>query len=604
MRFVIVLSVVLVGWLAAASHAEEQIPIPPHYLMDRDPPEQAHEVVWHLNPLLLPLWKQAIAHPESELQRQAAVAIAQAHQLGHEGLDTFRPELLALLKSEGIHPATRYAAAKALIVLESRDSAADLFAVSQREGKDLRQLVEPALARWGYEPIRAVWAGRIALPTTPRRDLLLAIQGLAQARITSAHPDLLNIALDPSRPVDIRLAAARAAGETAEKGLEPSATALFTRGTLIDRLCAAALLIRHRSPESVSLNQTLALDPEPAVCGMALRTLFESDPQLVLPVTEASLISADANVRKVAIETYLKLPTVERLETLSAHLSDPHPDLRGMVRDGFFTHSHNPTFESGIRASTIRALGGHDWRGQEQAALLLAALDRKEVAPRLVELLESDRDEVMIATAWALRMLAVPETAPAITDKVRRQSERETYSLHGPTHQVAHLCEALGQLRYTPAIPVLRIYVPKTQKYNERSRSGAIWGLSRMFEDAAAPPSPTPLPESDRRLAEELAAQFMGRVRESSGMPPEWPMVRRVSALAIGRMRAASQIPGLKEMIGTEVDSEPIDLAMRWSVLRISGENLPIALPASAERTGWFMEPAPTKSDDVKPKSK
>ncbi len=610
MRVAILIGLCMLGVPWEGAGAGDRAPIQPSFLIDLEPEEQALPPVWFLNPQLLPLWKQAITHPESEMQRQAAEAIARAHEYGHYGLKVFQPELLALLQDKGLHPATRFAAAHALIVLDCRDSASALFEAAQAEGQDLRHFVEPVLARWGFEPLQLVWRERVKQTATTRRDLLLAVNGLGQLRVTAAQPDLLKIALDLARPPDIRLAAARAAGETSEAGLEPTVKQILSRGScsLVDRLCVAALLVRHRTPEAVEINQALAIDSEPAVAGIALRTLLATDPQLVLPVAEVSLKSSDANVRRVAIEAYLQLPTVERLETLSAKLNDPHPELRALVREGFFTHSRESAWETVIRESSIRVLNGDDWRGQEQTTLLLAALDRKEVAPRLVELLNSNRDEVMIATGWGLRVLAVPETAAALTEQIRRQSKLESWPFPGVEQQVSHLCEALGKFKYKPAVPVLRIYVPKTMQYGPTPRAAAVWALGQIFEDAAGG-SPTaksssPISQAaellglkdqpEAELVEALAEQIMDRVRDTDGMPAEWAEVRRAGALALGRMKAASQLGGLKEKIGDRVDSESVDLAMRWAVLRISGEDLPIGPPELVERVGWFIEPAPT----------
>lgn len=607
MRFASFVALITLGWLASYAVAEERAPIQPRFLMDQEPAEVALPENYFLHSGLLPLWKQALTHPESELQRQTAEAIITLQEFGHEGLTVFQPELVSILKQENAHPATRYAVARALIVLNCRDTAALLFKVSQEDSKILRQLVEPVLSEWGFAPIQAVWIERVKNSATPRRDLQLAISGLSRNRVLAAQADLLQIALTTTRPNDLRLSAARAAGEIAEQGLEPSARQLLARSskTLIDRLCAAALLVRHRSPESIELNRSLAIDSEPAVAGIALRTLFATDPQAVVPIAEASLKSHDAPVRRVAIETYIQLPTVERLTTLVSFLNDPHPELRGLVREGFFTHSSDTQYQALIRESSIRVLAGDDWRGQEQAALLLAALDHKEIAPRLVKLLQSDHDEVMIATAWALRVLAVPDTAAAITAQISRRTKIDTFFEPGIEHQVSHLCEALAHFRHKPATPVLALFVPKTAKYGPLSRSAAIWSLGRIYEDAAGTPTAKTessaltkaaeflglLQKPEGELVEDLASRFMERVEDTDSQIPEWPAVRRTSALALGRMKATSQLEPLKDQIGDQVESESVELAMRWAVLRISGEDLPIAPPQSYERKGWFLEP-------------
>jgi HEAT repeat protein len=606
MRLLLTLLAGIVIGLNGQVAAEDSAPIQPDFLMQREPAIEVSRVQMFLNPRMLTLWKSAFSHPESELHRQAALAVARAHEQKLPDLQQFRPDLLKLLKDDQEHRATRYAAAQALIILEARDSAADLFEASRKYGQDFRLLIEPVLGRWEFMPVRDVWAQRLKSTETPRSDLNLALNGVRLAQMSSVLPDLLSILKDSQFPIDLRLNAARSAAALAAEGLEPDAQQLLARNPAkrIDRLTAATLLSRHRSPAAVKLLQALAVDTEPAVAAEALRALYQGAPDSVLPVAEQALPSRAAEVRRVGIQTYLQLVTVERLRTLAGHLNDPHPDLRAVVREGLYTHSQDPQFESVVREAAIAVLASDDWRGQEQACLLLAALDRKEVAPRLVELLYSDRDEVMIASAWALRTLAVPETAPAMVARLRELSEPISNEDWGVSHQIAHLSEAIAVLKYRPALDVLRIYIPKNLQYHEIARSGAIYAIGVLFEDAAkaAPAEPAPggggldkaAELADAALASQLADQLMGRVREATGMPPEFPEVRRTSAIAIGRMGYQSHIPGFKEMLGSEVSTDPVELAMRWSIHRMTGELLPIAEAKPQEATGWFLEPIPS----------
>ena len=76
------------------------------------------------------------------------------------------------------------------------------------------------------------------------------------------------------------------------------------------------------------------------------------------------------------------------------------------------------TQSAGAKAAVIMQgarLGQHR-RGLEQAALLLAKLDHKPAADRLVELLKDSRAEVAITAAWALRVLAEPKSLPKVLD--------------------------------------------------------------------------------------------------------------------------------------------------------------------------------------------
>ena len=619
MRFVAFVMLITWAGLSSFAVAEERAPVTPSFLMDLEPEEKMAPAQYFLHPDLFGLWKAALAHTESEMRRETAEAIISAHKFGHEGLSTFEPDLLNMLKQEKPLSPARYAVAHALIVLDSRNSAAALLEASQNDGKDMRQLVEPVLADWRFTPIQEIWSKRLQTADTPRRELVLAIRGLAKCQVVSEQANLVNIATDVSRPADIRLAAAQASGELSDSGLEEAALKLMSRADspIIDRLCAASLLMKHRSTQAIELNTKLASDTEPAVASLALRTLFATDPQTVLPIADAALKNLDASVRRVAIEVYIKHPTTERIETLSSHLNDPHPELRVLVREGFITHRENPEFAEQILDLSTKALNGNEWRGQEQGAILAATFDRKEAAARLVELLPSDRHEVAIASAWALRVLAVPETAQGLTEQLDRQSKLTTYSEVEIETQVCHICEALAVLKHKPATSIMEEYIPKRVKYSPFARSCAIWSLGQIYEDAAAtsegPKAENALTKaaeligvkqkSDVQVAEKLAAQIMDRVEDTDSDKPEAEAVRRTGALAIGRIKATSQLESLAIKIGEEVNNDAVELAMRWAILRISGEALPITPPRHFERNGWFLEPInriePRKGDAV-----
>ncbi|MFO1006574.1 MAG: HEAT repeat domain-containing protein [Planctomycetaceae bacterium] len=607
MRFVAFVMLITWAGLCSFAVAEERAPVTPSFLMDLEPEEKVVPTPFFLHPDLFGLWKAALAHPESEMRRQTAEAIISAHKLGHEGLLTFEPDLLNVLKQEKPLSAARYSVAHALIVLDCRNSAAALLEASQNDGKDMRQLVEPVLADWGFAPIQEIWSKRVQAADTPRRELVLALRGLAKSQVVAEQSSVTQIAADVSRPADIRLAAAIAAGELSDSGQEDVALKLISHenAATIDRLCAAALLTKHRSTQAIELNTKLAGDAEPAVAAMALRTLFATDPQTVLPIAEACLKNPDASVRRVAIEAYLAHPTPERIETLAALLNDPHPELRAIIREGFITFRENPEFADQILDLSTKALNSDNWRSQEQGALLAATFDRKEAASRLVELLPSDRHEVAIASAWALRILAVPESAQGLTEQLDRQSKLVTFSEVEIETQICHLCEALAVLKHKPATPIMEQYIPKRQQYSPLARSAAIWSLGQIYEDLAAtseaPATENPLAKaaeligikekSDVQVAEKLAGEFMERVEDTDSLNPESVEVRRTSALAIGRMKAASQLENLMTKIGEEVNNEAVEVAMRWAVLRISGQELPITPPLHFERYGWFLEP-------------
>ena len=553
--------------------------IPHIFLMDREPAERPLPTIWIIHRDLIPLWRNALLQPESELQRQAAEALVEAHQLGHEGMSAATPELLQVLTSDSAHPAARHAAAHALIELDVRSSAAALFDASKTGGKDLRQLIEPALAKWGFEPIRPTWRQRILSSTTPRRDLMLAIRGSGQQQDPVALDSVLALAITRDHSADIRLAAARAAGQIAHQGLEGRAQQLLTvpRSSVLDRLCAVAFIAQHSSEQSITLNQSLGTDPEPGVAIEALRSLFSLDPKLVLPLVDWALKHPDAGIRRVGIDTCVTLPTPDRLQTLSASLNDPHPQLRNFVRERFLALSQDAALDATIRQSTIAVLAGDDWRGQEQASLLLGDLDEESAAGRLMELLDGRRPEVMIASAIGLKSLAVPATAVPMLAFAQRRTDETGYTSLSDT-QLAHVFELLGVLKTTEAIPLMETYVPKALKYGGFSRSAAIWALGVIQEG---------------QTNEPLAKLLLERALDTRSSPAEDFYVRRAAVLTLGRLRARTQVAGLKSLIGDRVDNNLMDLTVRSSILQITGEDLPLGPPRTMRRTGWFLEPLP-----------
>ncbi len=538
---------------------------------------------WKIQSGLAPRWMQALVRPESDLQRLAAESIARASEQGFKGFDNAAPELMKILAGKQSHPAARFAAAHALIALGDPAAAPALFEATREGGSELRQLVEPALGAWDFAPIRQVWLDRLSDPQTRRRELVLACEGLAQTRVESAVPALVAIAQAPFRPADVRLAAARAAGEINATGLEPQAQTLRSdpsgQAPVLQRLCAVGLLTRHQSAEAQGQLAELGRDPEPAVAAAALNVLLGIDPALVLPLTEEALLNADPKVRQCGVDAYAALPTPDRMTRLADLLDDPHLGVRGSVREALFRLSSRPELEPAIRGSAVDVLGRDGWRGQEQAALLLGALDHEAVALRCVELLEAERPEVMYTAAWALRMLAVPDTLPAMLDKAQRQTEVRLKEGTGDAidAQVAFLFEAMGRMDYRPAEPLCRQYIPKVLPMGTYSRAAAIWALGLYH---AGQPD------------EQLAAQLVERLRDVASIPPELFEVRQACGITLGRMGATSALPALREFLSPAGTSDPLGLRLRWAVMTLTGEDIPIPSVIVKYETGWFLEPS------------
>jgi len=573
----------LVGLLlAAAPPASGEIRV--SFEMLRDPEIHLPEGVKVFSKRLLPLWRQALARPDADMQRMAADAIGRAHEYGFPDMAEAVPALVEVLASPVTHPAARLAAAQTLVTLDARQASPQMAAAAQKYGADLRQVVEPVLARWKYVPQRELWRARLVTPGVRHRDLVLAIRCLAAANDDAGGAELLAIVHDSLRPPNVRLEAARAAGLLRDRGLESDARRLIAADgapPLLNRLCAVKLIATHAGDEAQQLLLRFGVDEEPAVAVVALTRLIEIDPHLVLPLAERAMASPDAKVRQRGADAYVLVPDAERAAALARLLDDPHPGVRSSVRESLFTLARQPELDDPIRRAATGMLAGDRWRGLEQAALLLAALDHKPAAPRFVELLDFHRAEVRVVAAWALKTLAVPATLPALLEWAVRQDEIRRKSLPeapGVDEQTAHLFEAFGRMKHAAAERLLRTYVPKNLSLGERSRAAAVWSLGLLHEGVPDEP---------------LARQLMERVADDGGLgiPSEIGLVKQMSAASIGRMLAVSQAGPLRTYHGPATRADPLGLTIRWALKRLTGEELPEPPLPRIGKGGWFLEP-------------
>ena len=554
--------------------------IVPDFLMDSDPNCNPLPPVMAVMTRHKDLWIKSLSRPEIDLQRMSAESISLAAKKGVPGLAEAIPGLETILTAESTHPVARFSAARALVVLDSRGSAEKLFQASQKYGSDLKQLVEPALAEWEFGPAKSVWTGRLADPATRQRERILAIRGLGKVRETSSLSTLQGIALNPIHTPDVRLEAASAAGQISEQGLEEDAARLIQVKPgipFVDRHCAIRLLARHTSEKTRALLAELVADPEPSITASALQRLYEIDPALVLPFAESAMRNGDANVRKQGANAFISLPQPDRIRILANLLNDPHPSLRRSLCENLKVLADMPNLNDSVRSAGLEILAGENWRGQEQASLLLGELEHRPAVARLIELLESGRKEVMISSAWALRKIADPQSTASLIDKIRRQTElRKNKNSEEIDLQVAHLFEACGQIRAKDAEAIMMEYVPKDLVMGEQSRSAAVWALGKIHQGV---------------VNESLGVKLMERINDPSMLPPESNRLKDQAIIALGRMKAASYAPDFKRALVEETPNDRTSLSKRWAVREMTGEEFPDPIPGSIGTGEWFLEP-------------
>ncbi len=597
-RFLLVLSLVAAVGRAARGDDLDS-------LMDRDPVLPLPRVEKTFPPGLADLWLAALDRPDRDTRSRAALSIASAREGGMDRLTAAIGPLMRLLEQPDQHSAVRVAAARALVTLDAKEAAPLFVRLARTDDAELREIVEPALAQWNDPAARDLWLER--LTQAPHgRDTLLAIRGLGTVREERAAPPLRELALS-SEASPLRLTAAQALGNIRTTGSLPDAERLAPSPSLTDRLVAASLLHRHEGPEVVRLLQTLAKDTTPSVAIVALTRLEQLDvAQLdsahIVPVLDSVLASPDAAVRRVGVDTLFRNPTAERIRSLRRLLDDPHPNVRVKARQSLRELAKAAQWHPVVLDQGTRALAASDWRGQEQSAILLGQLDHKPAAKRLVELLRSERGEVLVAVGWGLRQLAVADTLAPVLDHVRRRhadigrdgatAGLRTVSAPQLDQHLSHLVQLLGQARHAAADPVLRAIVPRVTsgsysgpkgpspnftKVGGETRAAAIWALGLLHEGK---------PE------ERLVKQIEDRLTGDPGMGPDHPRVRRMAAVSLGRMGAKQSLTALRTHAdGTEPSLDPVVQACRWSAARLTGEKLPELGVVRVRQGEWFLAP-------------
>jgi hypothetical protein len=92
------------------------------------------------------------------------------------------------------------------------------------------------------------------------------------------------------------------------------------------------------------------------------------------------------------------------------------------------------------------------------------------------------------------------------------------------------------------------------------------------------------------RPDEELAAQLTGRATANE-IPPEMALVKILSVVSIGRMKAVSQAGPLRAYVGPKIGPTRLGMAFRWTLIELTHEDIPEPDPIRRGKSGWFLEP-------------
>ncbi|HND55491.1 MAG TPA: hypothetical protein PLV92_23920, partial [Pirellulaceae bacterium] len=406
------------------------------------------------------------------------------------------------------------------------------------------------------------------------------IKSLGDTRDAEAVEPLRAILLDDAAAPELRVAAAGAIGNILDSKAVVDASDLAGRKLQpahFGPLLAVKLLVRHRDGDAVKVLDQLAKHAEPAVATEALGRLLAIDLALAEPHVAAASTSADAGLRKLAAQTWVRRGTVEAIRSLGPMLNDRNPTVRRFVAVNFVEFGRKAELKGAVIEESTKVLAGDQWRGLEQAALVLGSLDHEPAAPRLIELLPNPRAEVAVTVAWALKKLKIPETLPALLAHAK-SVDKAIRGMGAPPHlgpQVSQIFQTFGDQRYRESEELLRTWVPKSM-LDPNARAAACWALGYFHVNE---------PDCD------LVPVFVARLSDVSSPLPEMPAVRQLTAVGLGRMRAASQLEVLRRFAKLDGNKLATGIACGWSIEQLTGEKMKVSGPLEFGVGGWFIEP-------------
>ena len=250
---------------------------------------------------LVDLWMRALKRDEPELQRLIIDTMAMAHAENLQGLEVATERLVALASDEKQDLDVLRASVQTLIVLDIREHQ-DLFAnLALAKGAPISEIVEPALAQWGSKVMEDAWLKRVQEQAASPSQMILAMNGLAAIKCSSAGDALQTLVLNSSALRRVRLAAAEALASISPQWQVDLASKLHARtpGQLLDSLMALSVLKGNQSQEAVDLLEKIVQEKNQnsAVLAGALEQLYSIDYKLLLPHVRGLVTSRDSSVR-------------------------------------------------------------------------------------------------------------------------------------------------------------------------------------------------------------------------------------------------------------------------------------------------------------------
>jgi len=566
-----------------------------------DPPLVDEQLVQEMSAQLIPTWIKALKADEQELKLVAAKTIGKAAELGITGLDVTIAPLIALVTDTDNRALVRHTAAMSLVQLNAKQAGESLLELVKAGDFDLSVIVEPAFAKWGTAGAVEVWRTRIVEFQSKAQKSLslfrLAIAGLGKIGNDADRQSLVAIAKDTEQNAVLRIAAAQSVAGTLTQPELEIAEQLAATNKVANHLIAALIASPRPSDEnrdrSLAVITQLVNSKHSTVHAIAFEALAKWNPAAVLGFRQQATNHFHFRVRGAYVNSLNQLIAADNVVELSTFLNDPHPRIRVQVREWLLIASKTEKLLPSVISAMQSAIVGDQWRMQEQAMHIAVALDQKQVAVDIAsELLDSQRNEVIATSGWALRRLAVTDTlAPILAYCTSLKAAFESENLDYDTwfavnEQVAHLFQMFGQMKYAKAMPLMYRFIRKNPSIRFRVRSSAIWAAGLIYEGDLT---------GDPKLEEALLA----RLNDDTPIPPEDNLVKRMACISLARMgsKGNETISSLWKYHGRSKPFGELRDGTEYALKRLIDEKFPQPDARVYSSGPWLLEPYEFKPD-------
>ena len=589
---ILLLLIIFVGLLGSSLQAQENI-IKEDWPMFADPvmPQEYKTLVVGEN--LISTWLDALASEDNEIRIDAVQTLRLAAQKNIPGLEVAIDPLIAVVADPETSKTIRYTAASVLTLLDA-SKAKEVFISGIKNGEyEMSVITESALVKWQAVELVDIWRGRVESPRSGTL-LRLAFNGLAALGSDEDRKLLVEFSRNSANSNSLRIDAAQSVAMYSEVPYLVEAAEL-SNGTMADLIVAANLA----SPIPVESSQAQALQVLKELCassayvaaGIAADALRQWNKPAVVELAHVLADHQNPRARNAYVSALREIVTVETLVTLGSYLDDVDPGIRVQVQKWLVEFAEQDALLPGVLEITESAVKAQSWRLQEQGLHLAVQLEQKHLTPVALNLLRSDRAEVLVTASWALRRLAVPETLPRIlaycqsrkNDFLKETLPRELqYEIN---EQFAHLYQMFGQMKYKPATPLLMQFTKKVEQLRFRIRASAGWALGKIWED-------------DLEGVSGLQDLFLTRLTDEAPIPPEDNLVKRMCAIGLARIGSGNEatIDAL-ELYREQTTRQgvpsfsPLYTGSVWALNKLTGKTYPEPVTETFNEGPWLIQP-------------